>query len=384
MRICTFSRIMGAHRDFYPSLVGVLTPVFSELGIEVVSLTTALPDGSPGRRQEGIADVHYLAPRRVDDSFCKATAAEFDRLHAEKPFDLVFGRGPSVWGFLSQSAHAATVPLIMHEGTYPRWLHQLDRKLPRLRGLLEKPFALMAARKHRIYRQCLQRAAVVVCNSPALAQALRRVNWWNPPNTRFIPYGFDLEPYIAADRPVEQPPRLVNVGRLTWDKGVIDMIDILASAKGDAVLEVIGPANSRVQKAMVARAAKHGVQARVTTPGPARNDDLPGRLSGASVYLFPSTHPEGLSKSVMEAMAAALPVVAYDMPGMRALIEDKVTGFILPAGDTAGAAAKVDLLLSDPGLRDRMGQAARARLARDFGHPSAIAQWQALFAEVKG
>jgi glycosyltransferase involved in cell wall biosynthesis len=188
----------------------------------------------------------------------------------------------------------------------------------------------------------------------------------------------NLEPFIAASAKAApaSAKRLVFVGRLTWDKGVIAMIEILAKLKDKtAVLEAIGPASKTVQAAMLKRATELGVKDRLLLPGPVHNSLLPERLAGAHVFLFPSTHPEGLNKTVMEAMCAGLPVVAYQMPGMDTLVETGKTSWLVPTRDITAAASKVDALLADPDLGTQMGLAGQRRIASDFAPAAVIAMW---------
>lgn len=381
---------MPGHRPYAPPVHGLISRVFRELGHEVTILTTVLPDGSAGVLEEDHTTVHYLSGTTTgsgDSRFWQVSAQVFDRIHAERPFDLVFGRGVATWGYHHYSRFSGKVPVIAHEGTYPLWLHQLERRLPGQVSVLTPPLALLMLPSKRIYRTCLQRADIVVCNSPALARALRRVYWWHPPRTEFVPYGSNLAPWLAASaQPVPGgPPRIAFVGRVTWDKGALAMVDILAQMRHrDVVIEAIGPMSDKVRRVLECHAAARGVADRFLTPGSEKNTNLPQRLHGASAYLFPSTHPEGLSKSVMEAMAAGLPVVAYQIPGMDALVDSGVTGWLVPSRDTASAAARLDGLLDDPAAAAHMGQAARQRLERDFSPGAVLARWERLLTNVVG
>ncbi|WP_431299767.1 glycosyltransferase family 4 protein [Tabrizicola sp. BL-A-41-H6] len=369
-----------------------LAPVFDELGVELVTLTSSLADGTGAQRREGSAEVHYvpgIPPGPMGETFWRGTAAAFDQMHAERPFDLVFGRGVGPAGVFQYSRFSGQVPTIMHEGTYPRWLHHLDREWPRLGPWLERPLAdihaRLTVRKYGLYRDCLRRADRVVCNSPALAQAFRRADRHAPPRTTYIPYGLDPAPYIEAARGVvpDAPPRIAYVGRLARDKGAFAMIDILAQVRDrSAILDAIGPFTPQIRDAMDARVRRAGLSDRVKLQGPVRHEDLPRRLAGATLFLIASTHPEGLSKAVMEAMAAGLAVVTYEFPGIRVLVEDGVTGFVVPTRGVAQAAERVERLLGDADLRSRMGAAARDKLRRDFDPARVTAQWADLFRSV--
>ena len=77
-------------------------------------------------------------------------------------------------------------------------------------------------------------------------------------------------------------------------------------------------------------------------------------------------HAEGISNSIMESMAAGLPVIATDGGGTPEIIEDKKSGFIVAPGDSEAAATMVRRLYSDEGLRKEIGNNAKARIKSDF------------------
>jgi len=79
-----------------------------------------------------------------------------------------------------------------------------------------------------------------------------------------------------------------------------------------------------------------------------------------------STFTEGISNSVMEYMALRKPAVATDGGGMRELMADGETGFLVPPGNPDALAAKIEYLLDNPDHARRMGEAGEARLRREF------------------
>jgi glycosyltransferase involved in cell wall biosynthesis len=86
-------------------------------------------------------------------------------------------------------------------------------------------------------------------------------------------------------------------------------------------------------------------------------------LAAADVFAFPSRF-EGMPNAVMEAMAAALPVVASDIPAHRALIRSGETGFL--ASDAVGFAERISALLTDPALSAAIGRKARESVRAEF------------------
>lgn len=386
LRLCIFAAITRRHRGYFTPHTGLLSRALTELGHEVTVITAELPEGGGAVETEDGVTTHYLAgvtARKNADGFGKATAAVFDRLHAERPFDIVFGRGLAAWGFVRHSRHADEVPLILHEGTFPRWLHQVETRAGVFAPLLSRVLApVFAIRNHRSAR-VMRHAARVVCITPALAAAVRRNLWWAPPRSLSVTYGFETGRFQPRAPDPGQPPRLVSVGRLTWDKGILPMIRVLAGLKNRvATLEMIGPGPDRIRDRLLAEARARGVADRYSLPGIVQNEDLPDRLAGAVAFLFPTTHAEGLGKVVLEAMAAGLPVIAYRLPVLEDVIEDGVTGFLVPIRQPQAMVERVDQLLADPALQARMAAAARRRIETEFAPARIRAEWQALLSGV--
>jgi glycosyltransferase involved in cell wall biosynthesis len=75
---------------------------------------------------------------------------------------------------------------------------------------------------------------------------------------------------------------------------------------------------------------------------------------------------EGLPRSLLEAAAMGLPLVAADVPGCREIVADGVNGFLVPVGDAVALAAKIELLLDQPALCRRFGTASREKAVQVF------------------
>lgn len=94
------------------------------------------------------------------------------------------------------------------------------------------------------------------------------------------------------------------------------------------------------------------------------------------VFAMPSEE-EGFGMAALEAMAAGLPVVASDVGGLREVVEDGVTGFLVPPRDVAALRARLQQLVSDRALAERMGRAAQRRVRECFS-PERLATEAAL------
>jgi glycosyltransferase involved in cell wall biosynthesis len=96
-----------------------------------------------------------------------------------------------------------------------------------------------------------------------------------------------------------------------------------------------------------------------------KTEHLPEKFSGAGFLVLPS-RLEGLSNVLLEAQAAGLPAVVSDIGGNVAVVNHGVNGLVVPVGDASALAEACVKLLRSPGLREKMGQAARERVARLF------------------
>jgi glycosyltransferase involved in cell wall biosynthesis len=93
--------------------------------------------------------------------------------------------------------------------------------------------------------------------------------------------------------------------------------------------------------------------------------DMPSFLSTIDVFVLPSIH-EGLGVAVLEAMAAGKPVVATRVGGLPELVDDRVTGLLVPPKDSSALASAISHVISQSGLKQEMGAQAWKRVQRDF------------------
>src|SRR5205823_745017 len=111
------------------------------------------------------------------------------------------------------------------------------------------------------------------------------------------------------------------------------------------------------------RAAELGVADRVIFLG--KRPDVPAILTTANVVCHPS-HAEGLPNALLEAAAAAKPMVATRVGGIPELVRDGESGFLVPPRDPPALTRALRVVLSNPERASAMGQAARAQVEREF------------------
>ncbi len=179
------------------------------------------------------------------------------------------------------------------------------------------------------------------------------------------------------------PALLLFLGRLGERKGTFDLIEALARLipvypEMKLVLGGDGALN-----AARTRAAALGVAANVETLGWVRGQDKYALLARSSVYVLPS-YNEGLPMSVLEAMAAGLPVVSTTVGGIPEAVTNGVEGYLVPPGDVAALAERLGCLLGDEDLRRRMGEAARLKVEVLFSAERIVPQIEEIYRELLG
>jgi len=192
-----------------------------------------------------------------------------------------------------------------------------------------------------------------------------------------IASGVDTERFRPATDRVESPPRVVYTGRLHPQKN----LDVLLNAwsyvrqSTDARLRLIGDGIERERLMALARSL--GIAESVEFVGPL--DDPAEELRAADLFALPS-RCEGMSNSLLEAMASGLPALVSDVGGNRDLIREGVNGRLLPVDDAeAWGRAIVDLLADQP-TRSGMGAAARAEVQEAYSIERIVDQYVNLYA----
>jgi glycosyltransferase involved in cell wall biosynthesis len=156
----------------------------------------------------------------------------------------------------------------------------------------------------------------------------------------------------------------VFVGRLSREKGALELIRAWAQAKPDARLVVIGPPMTDhpwdVSAEARALADQSGLGDRIKFLGGQPAENVAEWLSVSDFAIQPS-HFEAMGLAAAEAMAAGLPVIASDTGGFRDFVTPDETGLLVPVKDVDALAQAIRRLVSDSALRARMSVNARRR-----------------------
>jgi glycosyltransferase involved in cell wall biosynthesis len=218
-------------------------------------------------------------------------------------------------------------------------------------------------------------AGAVVANSNAAASRLRREGV-SSRSIHVVSNGVELPDRAMRNRAGR--PRAVCVANLRPEKGHDVLIEALAARPDlrDLQVELVGDGPCR--SALDAQARARGVGEQVRFLGERR--DVGERLANADLFVLPS-RTEALPNSVMEAMAAGLPVVACRIGGIPELVEHAVTGLLVPPDDPDALADAMAQLVANPARASALGAAARAAVAERFSMARMIAGFTEILLE---
>ena len=206
-------------------------------------------------------------------------------------------------------------------------------------------------------------------------------------NFRVVYNGVDLTAFQSTSRTMTPPgsgdadrnPLIGFIGRLTEQKGIEYLLDaaaLLLSRKIAYRLLIVGDGPLRPQ--LEAKAASLNLT-NVTFAGYQRN--ITGLLQTFALFVLPSLW-EGMSVSLLEAMASGCPVVATRVGGSEEAVLDGTTGYLVAPRDVEALADRMAKLIADPALREQMRIAAKERAGAHFSASVMVEQTANVYNEI--
>ncbi|HEV7487809.1 MAG TPA: glycosyltransferase family 4 protein [Thermoanaerobaculia bacterium] len=191
-----------------------------------------------------------------------------------------------------------------------------------------------------------------------------------------VPELIDLDAWdrALADAPREEgPPRILTVAHLYPRKGVDTLLRAFASVPPEAHLRIVGTGPERERLKELSHTL--GIADRVHFLGHLPFIALVAEYRNATLFALP-TEQEGFGIVFLEAMASSLPIVATRVAAVPEVVSDGVTALLANPGDESTLAQLLETLLNDAALRQRLGDAGRAHVAR-FAAPVVARQFMA-------
>ncbi len=232
----------------------------------------------------------------------------------------------------------------------------------------------------------LRSASAITANSRATSAAVQAIH--PPSEPILIPMGVDLSRFSkhppGGTARLEGNPKLLAVGRFAEKKGfqvLIEAMPGLLKLLPEARLHLVGfgPWEDRLRS----RIASLGLEGCVLIHGAIPHSRVSDFFRGADLFVQPSIADEGgdregLGVTLLEAMASGVPVVASRSGGIVDVLEDSVYGLLVEPGNPAALVKGLHALWTSPD-RERMAEAARARVAERFSWDSVADRFAGLY-----
>jgi glycosyltransferase involved in cell wall biosynthesis len=239
---------------------------------------------------------------------------------------------------------------------------------------------LRPSAQQMMHNLSLRLATHVLVNSDAVKERVVQSQGIRPERVTVIPNGVDLARFSPRHgRPRNGSGLVVGaLSNLRPEKGLADLVQAVGMVR-DQCAEVRlviwgeGPLRSELEGLVAAL----NLAASVALPG---STGVPeAALRDLDIFVLPSLS-EASSNGLMEAMATALPVVATSVGGNPGLVEDEITGLLVPPKDASALAKAIIRLVEDRALAAQLGEQARAHAELTFGMERMVARTEALYA----
>ena len=180
-----------------------------------------------------------------------------------------------------------------------------------------------------------------------------------------VPIGVDAQRFVPSPRTPLDKPTVLFVGRLRYYKGLDTLLQAMASTPETQLL-VVG--DGPMRGVWEALAQELGLSDQVCFAGDVDDADLPRWYQKADIFVLPSnSRAEAYGIVLLEAMASGLPCITTELgTGSSWIVQDGVSGTVVPPQDSSSLAEAIAVLLADPALRQSMGRAGRERVERHF------------------
>jgi len=192
--------------------------------------------------------------------------------------------------------------------------------------------------------------------------------------------GIDTGCFVPAKQNIRQKPSLIFAGRLTKQKGLESLLEALSiihdARPGSGIhLYLVGDGPRRAELEELAK--HHNIEKMIIFKGWVPKDSLPEIYNQGDIFILPSLD-EGIPNAVLEAMACGLPVISTSVLRKEGIVEEGITGFLIPPADPRTLAERILYLYEDPEQIKKMGHAARRHVEKHFSWQKAASGFEKL------
>ena len=230
-----------------------------------------------------------------------------------------------------------------------------------LKASLLKPLVKLGLRLAHLAKN----AVLIIQNKDDMAELSKIIA---ADKLRLIPgSGVDTEALQPRSAENNDVVRVSLVGRMLWTKGIGELVEAQKVLQRNGVtveIELVGDTDTQNPE-HITREVLQSWQAEKLIKWHGQRSDVADIYIKSDIAILPS-YREGLPKSLLEAASLGKPIITTDVPGCRDVIEDGVSGILVPLKDHHALAAAINKLASSKKLRDQMGQKARDRAVAVF------------------
>lgn len=355
-------KILHIYKDYFPVLGGIenYIKILSEAHAAEGHQVTALVCAPNLRTQvEESNGVKIIKTQRLATIASMPISLSQPLVTARLNPDVVHVHSPYPLGELSAWLFKPRTPLVItHHSDVVRQKNWLKLYEPFLRRVLKRANRILATSPRYIE------------TSPWLAPVREKCT--------VVPLGVDHRRFRPAERAFDGPSTLLFVGRLRYYKGLDTLLHALTEL-ADVQLNVVG--TGPMEDAWETLVQELGLQHRVHFLGEVSDADLPGQYHKADLFVLPSNaRSEAFGMVLLEAMASGIPCISTEVgTGTSWVVQDHLTGRVVPSQDPAALGKAIRTLLDDPEERQKMGRAARARVEAEFTQELMIQRVMAIY-----
>ena len=198
--------------------------------------------------------------------------------------------------------------------------------------------------------------------------------------------GIDLQHFtpVVGQKPHDGGVTFLLIARLLRDKGVVEYVEAARQIRvqhPNTKFHLLGEAAPANPTAIAPAALKEWIDEGIVKHLGAVNDVRP-YIEASDCVVLPS-YREGTPRTLLEAAAMARPILTTDVPGCREVVDDGKNGFLCPARDAdALASAMVRMISVGPQAREKMGEAGREKVEREFDQSLVIDRYLSMITDV--
>ncbi len=233
-----------------------------------------------------------------------------------------------------------------------------------------------------ILRRVLRSVDRIIATSPRYIDSSP---WLYPVRDKcvVVPLGVDINRFKPPDKLQSHPFALLFVGKLRYYKGLDTLLQALPLVP-QAQLIVVG--EGPMQQTWQSLSIDLGLRDRVNFVGEVGDADLPDYYHQADLFVLPANaRSEAFGMVLLEAMASGLPCITTELgTGTSWIVQDGITGFVVPLADPPALAKAINTLRTDEPLRQQFGQSALTRVRAEFSQETMVKRIMRLYEELLG